>query len=82
MLCRVGGVGESTATGLSQAERQAALVGDSVTLQNHLTENTIYGFQANSVTWVSVTRGENQAEFGRIAARELSRLGIAMMEIY
>ncbi|MDA4116478.1 MAG: hypothetical protein OK442_07985 [Thaumarchaeota archaeon] len=68
---------ESTATGLDQAERQAALVGQLVRLANPRTQDRMDLFRAVKVVWMSVAVS-GKAGFGPKAAERLSSLGIEM----
>lgn len=68
---------ESTATGLDQAERQAALVGQSVRLANPRTQDRMDLFRVSEVVWISVAV-LGKAGFGPKAAERLSSLGIKM----
>ena len=71
---------ESTASGLDQAERQAALIGRSVGLRNVKSGEEVPQFRARGVTWISVAAG-GKAGFGPKAAKRLSGLGISMKTI-
>jgi|SRR5271154_345268 len=71
---------ESTATGLDQAERQAALVGQPVRLANLRTQDRVDLFRVSEVVWISVAVS-GKAGFGPKAAQRLSSLGIKMKTV-
>ena len=71
----------SPVTHLSQAARQAALIGRLVNLHSTASGEKIEDYRINSVTWVSVAT-HGLPGFGDTVAQTLWQLGIRMRAIW